>query len=340
MPECNVNKPNLFQVATSELTQDALIVWLLQWADKKFSKIDPDLNLCAVNFVRKLLKIDDYIVDSIEAGRQWNNIDVWALINNEYFIVIEDKKGTKEHSDQLRRYAERAREHYKNTKIKIVLIYFKMEEQGEYTEIEKNGYSLLSRERMLSILKNYMKSKNEKLNDIMVDFYCYLKNLDSQINSYKTLPIKDWHWYSWTGFFSRIQNDIGGNWDYVPNASGGFLGFWWHWHHFEKNGIEFEIYLQLEYDRLVFKLYCNNPDNRKNVRELYRKALYGLAEQKNINVQQFGRLGQWMGVAKLSEDYRVTGDSGIIDIKSTVVNLREIEKLLDLVASDLKKQIP
>ncbi len=27
------------------------------------------------------------------SGRQWNNIDVWALVNDKYFIAIEDKSG-------------------------------------------------------------------------------------------------------------------------------------------------------------------------------------------------------------------------------------------------------
>jgi len=119
-----MNKPNLFEIATSELSQDAFITWLLQWADKKYSQVDENLHSCAVSFVQALLnQTTDYKVEEIEAGRQWNNIDVWAEVNNEYFIVIEDKKGTKEHSDQSKRYAEIAKEHYKNEDIKIILIF-------------------------------------------------------------------------------------------------------------------------------------------------------------------------------------------------------------------------
>lgn len=33
-----MEKPNLFSIATKELSQDAFITWLLQWADDKYKK--------------------------------------------------------------------------------------------------------------------------------------------------------------------------------------------------------------------------------------------------------------------------------------------------------------
>ena len=34
-------KPNLFSIATKELSQDAFITWLLQWADDSCFKENP-----------------------------------------------------------------------------------------------------------------------------------------------------------------------------------------------------------------------------------------------------------------------------------------------------------
>ena len=48
-------KPNLFNYATSELSQDAFLAWLIQWADKDNKKNDSYLNACAVSFVQELL---------------------------------------------------------------------------------------------------------------------------------------------------------------------------------------------------------------------------------------------------------------------------------------------
>ncbi|HWB53357.1 MAG TPA: hypothetical protein VG722_04165 [Tepidisphaeraceae bacterium] len=39
--------PNIFNFATTELSQDAAICYLLEWADERFAKADPALNACA-----------------------------------------------------------------------------------------------------------------------------------------------------------------------------------------------------------------------------------------------------------------------------------------------------
>jgi len=157
------------------------------------------------------------------------------------------------------------------------------------------------------------------------------------LNSFKTLPIEEWHWYSWKGFFATIQKEIGGNWDYVPNASGGFLGFWWHWNYKKIDGKEFEFYLQLEYNKLIFKLYVYDSNYRNEIRDYYRKKLYPIAETQGINIRQYGRLGEWMGVAKLEEDYRITNESNLIDMPSTIGNFRKMEKLVNLVSTEIDK---
>lgn len=49
-------KPNLFHFATSELSQDAFICWLLSWADPKCEANDASLHRLAVVFLGKLLR--------------------------------------------------------------------------------------------------------------------------------------------------------------------------------------------------------------------------------------------------------------------------------------------
>lgn len=330
-------RPNIFDYATSELSQDAFLTWLIQWADKDYRETDSPLNACAVSFVQELLGKDNFFaVESVEAGRQWNNIDVWALVNNKYFLVIEDKKGTKEHSDQLNRYSERSKKHYEKSDIEIKLVYFKMEEQGKYSEIKQAGFSLFQRSKMLSILADYINSTEQsKQNDIIVDYYRNLDNLDKKIKSYLTKPLNEWYWYSWQGFYSELQKHINGNWEYVSNAAGGFLGFWWNWHYSKIDGKEFEYYLQLEQDRLVFKLYAYKENERREIREFYRRHLYKKAKELNISISQFGRLGAYMGVAILKDDYRLTYENGLLDFQATVENIKRIMKLIN----DTEKEI-
>lgn len=324
-------RPNIFDYATSELSQDAFLTWLIQWADKDYLEVDSPLNTLAVSFVQELLGMDNqYPVETIEAGRQWNNIDVWALVNHKYFLVIEDKKGTKEHSNQLNRYSELSKKHYENSDIEIRLVYFKMEEQGKYSDIKEAGFSLFHRSKMLSILTDYIDvTEQSKQNDIIVDYYRNLDNLDKKIKSYLTKPLKEWHWYSWQGFYSELQKDIGGNWEYVANAAGGFLGYWWNWKYSNVDGKEFEYYLQLEQDRFVFKLYAYKENERRELRDIYRRQLYKKAKELNIGISQFGRLGAYMGVAKLNSEYRLTFENGLLDFEATVENLKGLMILIN-----------
>ena len=104
-------KPNIFEIATKELSQDAFITWLLKWADDSCKNLDEDLHQCGKEFVSALIKKQNpnfsEFINKVEAGRQWENIDVWAEVNDKYFIIIEDKINSSEHSDQLKRYKER-----------------------------------------------------------------------------------------------------------------------------------------------------------------------------------------------------------------------------------------
>ncbi|MYD32112.1 MAG: hypothetical protein F4X01_11115 [Nitrospira sp. SB0661_bin_20] len=51
-----MERPNLFSYATSELSQDAFICWLLEWSLPQYRQTDTKLHECAVNFIRKLFE--------------------------------------------------------------------------------------------------------------------------------------------------------------------------------------------------------------------------------------------------------------------------------------------
>jgi hypothetical protein len=326
-----MSQPNLFDYATSELSQDAFLAWLINWADESNKKHDEALNRCAVSFVRRLLQKDDsFSVHTVEVAIQWKKIDVSVLVNNEYFLVIEDKKGSKEHSDQLIRYSDIAREHYKDSEIRIELVYFKMEEQGQYSKVKDAGFTPFHRSEMLAILAEYIESTaSTNLNNILVDYFSHLKGLDRKIKSYQVLPLEDWNPYSWHGFYAELQKHVGGEWGYVPNPSGGFLGFWWHWYDAVIDEKEFKIYLQLEQSKFIFKITSNIKEERGSVRSHFRKHLFLVAKELGIRISQYGRLGKYMGAAILNSEYRITNKEGLLDLDATMEKLKEMMKLMD-----------
>jgi len=130
-------KPNIFKIATKELSQDGFFTWLLQWGAPENEKHNSALFNNAQNFIKLLLSkqnIENVEIKKVVAGRQWEKIDIWAEINNEYLIIIEDKTFTGEHSNQLEKYKKTATDwckenNYKRLSSNINSIIFKLQKQ-------------------------------------------------------------------------------------------------------------------------------------------------------------------------------------------------------------------
>ena len=105
-------KPNLFNYATSELTNDAIICWILDWTNSEheiYKNLSQDM-------IRLFTKNKDLDVESVKIKKQYKNIDVLVEVNDSEVIVIEDKVKTSSHSNQLERYKDTIdnEEFYKN----------------------------------------------------------------------------------------------------------------------------------------------------------------------------------------------------------------------------------
>ncbi len=163
-------KPNLFNIATRELSQDAFITWLLQWASPHCKDYDADLFKCASDFVNRLLSLQTYPPDSIvsiKAGRQWKNIDVWAEVNEDLLLIIEDKTFTGRHSGQLGRYREEAQEWCDQNGRKLVSVYLKTgsESSSSLDKVREEGFAVFPRKDFIESL-DYPSVEN----DIFTDF--------------------------------------------------------------------------------------------------------------------------------------------------------------------------
>lgn len=317
-----MKKPNLFKFATSELSQDAFICWLLSWGN--YSIEDP-LNKTAKFFISKLTngKIKDF--KEIEVHRQYNKIDIVAIIDNEWVILIEDKTNTKDHSNQLQTYLKHLST--KHLPEKIFPLYCKTGDQSDFSSPKKAGYSLFLRKEFLEILEYGIEQGVQ--NEIFLDFFTHLSDIESSVQSYKSLPLQQWKWNSWKGFYSELQERLGmGNWDYVPQKNGGFLGFWWFWKIAEVDGFKYEYYLQLEQNKFCFKLYPHKREVAEKVRNHYRSKLFEKANELGVKVFQNGRIGNSMTVAALTNSYIATNQDGFLDFEKTILNIKNAENLL------------
>lgn len=322
-----MKKPNLFDYATSELSQDAFFAWLIAWADKAYS--GTDMHICGRAFLNtvllggtgKSLPNECQVV----VKRQYKSIDVFCRIDDDFAIIIEDKIWTKEHSDQLTRYREEIiAEGYAEDK--IVGIYLKPFEQSDLSSIEKAGYRIVDREKLLAFFRLPQTQDAMRGNAILADFAENIAQIEQAVASYLTKPLADWDWRSWVGFFVALQGHINGQWDYVPNPSGGFMGFWW--------GFEWvdggEVYLQLEENRACFKATVYDMKDAEELKWRWNTAFKDAGAALGIDVVHPSRLrkGGYMTVAVLNGDSRVAKPDGTLDMEATLSRLETMEKVL------------
>ncbi|MBS4195481.1 PD-(D/E)XK nuclease family protein [Lederbergia citri] len=306
--------PNLFQFATSELSQDAFLCWLLSWGQKGYRYHDEPLHNVALDFVSSIFTAHHLSappIRSIEIIRQFKSLDVLAIINNEYAILIEDKTYTKNHSNQLVRYRETVRKEYPN--LIQLPIYFKIADQSHYRSVESAGYFPFTRKMMLNIME---KGKDVQ-NSIFVDYLRHLQSIEQQVSAFWSIPISEWDAFAWQGFYQELQKEIAGDWGYVSNPKGGFWGFWWQQQKKQR------YYFQLEKQKLCVKVVAEEGENKRELRERTMKEVLCRSEKENLSLQKPARTrsGKTMTVAE-KLDYIIVNDAGLVDIKATIEGLK------------------
>lgn len=171
---------NIFDYATSELSQDAFISLLISWydsEDENLKKISKDFITKLYNgynnkyLESKLAKLEFSTVKSVKLIQQHHKIDVFFEVINENGnkipFIIEDKTWTEPHSGQLKRYDEKIK--YEN----IIKIFFKT---GHITEKDINEtnlaqYLIIDTKWIYNFLITY---KNDIDNLIFKDYFDYL----------------------------------------------------------------------------------------------------------------------------------------------------------------------
>lgn len=339
----SIRKPCLFDYATSELSQDAFLAYVLAWADGRHFGAMHDFGRLFLRKVFELAKIP--FPDSplnVIVKRQHCNIDVFCEINgSDYALIIEDKINASEHDNQLLRYKENIEKEkkYKN----VLCVYCKTGDQSNFKNVKDAGYAVMNRPVLMSLLESPEGKRACDMCEIVADFAYHLQFINQLVESYKTEPLDKWNWNAWKGFFTALQSDAAlgeGDWGYVSNPAGGFLGFWWHWRTVE-NG---EVYLQLEENKACFKVAVNGDaaeraqDMKYSWNERFIKANETVEAASVIAVVRphVLRVGMWMTVATLKDDYRIADAEGRLDLSATIENLKAMGTVLDTAVENAK----
>ena len=337
--------PNLFKFATSELSQDAFICWLLSWADKDYKSGDDKqkaLNNIEIKvlelFFDKAGKTLPNSIETIVVKRQVSNIDILCTINDEFCVLIEDKVGSVAHSDQLVRYKQFMINDHKVTyaEDKIVAIYLQTHDQSNYKTVLKDGFYPVFRKDLLDIFENEQQALNHS--DIYSNFYDYLQSIENAVQSFKSLPVEKWGGHAWTGFFQYLQSYLGeGNWGYVANPSGGFMGFWG----LRQNIDGVDIYLQLEKSKICFKMAMPEKEKRSKLRNQLHKLFVAEASNFDLKVtrpKRFGS-GRHMTFAVLDTDVLNNKDDDLVNLEQVNILMDKLQQFISHSVNEYKAQV-
>lgn len=328
-----MKRPNIFNFATKELSQDAFICWLLSWADSSCQNIDENMHKVGLYFLHSLLskkgiKIDE--VQKVQIHRQKDDIDISVIVNNEYIIIIEDKIFSKKHGNQLKKYHAIALKRFKEDK--IIPIFLKTSYSDHY---QNENYELFLLSDFLKIMEY---GKNIGANDrIFLDFAEVLLQRSEWIECYQKLKVQDWG-LGWMGFLKKVQENCNewSGWGYIQNQSG---GFWALWTHFiptnEPNTKEVHIHLRQvkgEEDAKVLFFIALEKGASKNLKHTWLQKFISAGKEVGIEVRKVNRLGDGKSVAIAEYIGKVIhkDENGTILISETTKIIESCIKALDI----------
>lgn len=321
-------KPNLFNYATSELSQDAFLLWLLEWANPSNSEYDPELHLTSKVFLRRIIDVDDkFDIKSVVCKKQQYHIDVLAIVNNEIAVIIEDKINTQEHGNQIARYRQQL-ETALGSQYDIKCVYLKTGNEC-LTNLRKNAdsgnFKIFMRRDLLRILE-----KSDSDNVILRDFVSRIKFIEECTNQYKSKPYHEWMHIgvAWQGFYSWLEDNLGDylEWRYVSNPNGGFWGCYWHWKWCK--AFNFGIYLQIEQNRICFK--ADSKPNRDCIKKC-REKIFSIALEKNLKIEKSRfHKGNFATICFVDTSYLF--GNGIFEEKEILAKISFLTKIIDSIA--------
>lgn len=243
----NTISKNLFDYATSELSQDAFLCWLAaNWDSEDETVHDSAQNLLfrciqahtddtACNNSKSYTAVDTHPnerhedIQVFKVTRQHEHMDVLLELGYEgrkYDVIVEDKTRSRDHDDQLNRYYGELS--IESADVQIVGLYFKSDFVPERREIEDSTsgrYVVMDYNDILGCLSN------GSTNLILQSYRDRLQEKADHAQEFTSKEVKDWEDDQFCAFFestlaSLHSIGLSGSFGRNDNRNGGRYSMW------------------------------------------------------------------------------------------------------------------
>lgn len=326
---------NIFSISAKEFTHEAFFTWLLSCATPKHAKDYPHLQKKACDFIQLLTGYSKPI-QSVEVKRQWKYMDICAWINEEVFLVIEDKIHRHADAAKLQRYKQLAEIEAQAKGLKLVLVYLKTEDTPhcEQQEAQSNGFHFVSRPALLHCLS----TGEQVAHGVYTEFVRYLKELESHSKAYSEKAVQDWTSANWQGFFQAIEGELDAlAWRYIPNRHGGYYAL--SWPHKNWQGYEVHLDIQSGKEPLLRFIVERVNENKKHIRTTLSEGIIKFAKERGIDsltVPKRVGNGKTMSFAVAPAPHWIGDTSKVIDLPKVLAHIKSYEQLFELFVEEEK----
>lgn len=345
----NLSPPNFYSFATKERFQDAALAYILAWADPKYRDApDPDSGMHALGQALLNALVSSHParkdwapekVTTVEVEAQEKHVDVRAEITTEdgkIFLIVEDKIHTSEHSDQIRRYVERAKSDYEETE--IVPVYLKTGNESPTFHRVSIPCGRVFRSDLLAVLNNHRETGNR----IVDDFRNYWQDFDDETGKWHTRKVACWGWRQFEGCYLELErHEAEWHWKVDTRGHKQVLNFWTDSTTMDSETMpEVRIRVEIENAKRMW-ISAHRPGERPVSRATldYLKTLFASREGLSIGMGLTLRRAHTKGGSRYPRPIQVTADEGApeylalneddtINLDETVKRIRRVDDFI------------
>ena len=299
-------KPNFFNYATNELSQDAFFCWLIEWSLEEYRDENNELHKASLKFLKQIMPSEfneNLKISSCKISMQRKNMDFIAELNNSILIHFEDKIKSNTTNNQLSKYKEILKKDFPSHRIYNIYLKTDLVWPNEKGIVSANGYTLIDLLTIGEILDI------DSSSDIYNNYHLKIRQRINDYSKYKTVNPKNWNYNQWIGFVYDLSLDI----KYYKFGKH-YVGedFWFVFSWFKINGFkDSNVSFEIINKKCAIKAHVYDPTTKKTEFLNYIKKQL-IPQYNDFKTKIYKRIGKSMLVIEFF-DFMIV-ENGIIRV--------------------------